>query len=62
MKKQSLFQALGLVAVGISFSLALTGLTAPSAQAETALTVYTTTASEDLKLYRKRFNKVHPDI
>ena len=31
-------------------------------RAESELTVYTTTASEDLKLYRERFNKVHPDI
>ena len=62
MKKQSLFQALGLAAASVAFGFALTGLTVPSARAETALTVYTTTASEDLKLYRKRFNKVHPDI
>ena len=62
MTKRSLFRVLGLAVAGVAFGFALTGPTAPSARAQTALTVYTTTASEDLKLYRERFNKVHPDI
>lgn len=42
---------------------ALVVLGAGSAQAQqTTLTVYTTTASEDLGRYRDRFNKAHPNI
>jgi iron(III) transport system substrate-binding protein len=62
MTNRSLFRVLGLVVAGVAYGFALTGPAVPSARAETALTVYTTTASEDLRLYRERFNKVHPDI
>ena len=55
-------RALGLGVAGVVFGSVLTGLAAQAARAESALTVYTTSASEDLKLYRDRFNKVHPDI
>jgi iron(III) transport system substrate-binding protein len=59
---RSLLRALGLGVAGVVFGSVLTGLAAQAARAESALTVYTTSASEDLKLYRDRFNKVHPDI
>ncbi len=62
MTKRILPRVLGLSVAGVALGIALAGPTVPSARAETALTVYTTTASEDLRLYRERFNKVHPDI
>ncbi|MFP6743912.1 MAG: putative 2-aminoethylphosphonate ABC transporter substrate-binding protein, partial [Alphaproteobacteria bacterium] len=62
MTKLILLRVLGLSVAGVALGIALAGLTVPSARAETALTIYTTTASEDLRLYRERFNKVHPDI
>ncbi len=61
-KNRPLFHALGLAAAGTVLGLSLTGLAAPIARADSTLTVYTTTASEDLKLYRERFNRAHPDI
>ena len=61
-KSRTLLRGLGLGAAGVVFATTLAGLAAQPVRAESTLTVYTTTASEDLKLYRERFNKVHPDI
>jgi iron(III) transport system substrate-binding protein len=47
-------------AAGAAIAVLMAGGDAPAQQ--TTLTVYTTTASEDLARYRDRFNKAHPNI
>lgn len=57
--KSSMLAGLGIIA-GLTVAGALPGKAI--AQAQTTLTVYTTTASEDLARYRDRFSKAHPNI